>query len=149
MIFETGIEVRYPDTDPMGIVHHSVYPVWYEVARMDLFSKIGFSYNDMHAMGINPPMVNLNMRYISPAYYPETLTIRTRVLSVAQKKLELSYEVCRPGADKPIAAATSFHIWTGPDMKSLDMEKALPEVYARFVKALDSGGSDFGCQGDK
>lgn len=137
MLFEKTIEVRYPDCDSMGIVHHSVYPVWYEIARMDAFSKIGFSYSDMHALGINPPMVNLNLNYHRPATYPDTLTIRTKLLSRAPKKLEMSYEVYRPGEDTPLATAKSFHIWTGPDMKSLDMERCHPEVYARFAAALD------------
>ena len=51
MITETVIDVRYPDCDRMGIVHHAVYPVWYEVARMDYFEKMGFSYADMNSMG--------------------------------------------------------------------------------------------------
>ena len=45
MISETIIDVRYPDCDPMGIVHHAVYPIWYEAARMDFFKKMGFSYS--------------------------------------------------------------------------------------------------------
>ena len=27
MITETSVAVRYPDSDPMGIVHHAVYPM--------------------------------------------------------------------------------------------------------------------------
>ncbi len=61
MISESVIDVRYPDCDPMGIVHHAVYPVWYEIARMDFFQAVGFSYADMHALGINPPMVDLHV----------------------------------------------------------------------------------------
>ena len=35
MTTETSVAVRYPDCDAMSIVHHAVYPVWYEIARMD------------------------------------------------------------------------------------------------------------------
>ncbi len=34
MITETMIGVRYPDCNRVGIVHHTVYPVRYEVARI-------------------------------------------------------------------------------------------------------------------
>jgi len=34
-----------------------------------------------------------------------------------------------------VAEATTFHIWTGPDMKSLNMEEKLPEVYAKIKAA--------------
>lgn len=29
------ITARYAETDRMGVIHHAVYPVWYEVARTD------------------------------------------------------------------------------------------------------------------
>ena len=134
-VTELTIEVRYPDCDMMGIVHHAVYPVWYEMARMDYFEKIGFSFEEMHKYGIDPPMVNLNLEYKKPARYPGSVTVKTHALSYAPKKLELRYETY--DGDTLIAAGTSFHIWTGPDMKSLDMEAAHPEVYANIKAACD------------
>ena len=44
LLSESHIDVRYPDCDPMGIVHHAVYPIWYEIARMDFFSAVGYPY---------------------------------------------------------------------------------------------------------
>ena len=40
---ESKITVRYAETDQMGITHHSVYPVWYEVARTDFIKLIGIT----------------------------------------------------------------------------------------------------------
>ena len=135
MITELNIDVRYPDCDSMGIVHHAVYPIWYEMARMDFFEKMGFSYADMHAKGINPPLVELDLKYNAPATYPGTVTVKTRMTAYAPKKLELCYETWFNG--KLCGAARTFHIWTGPDMKSLDMEKNLPAVYARIKAAYE------------
>ena len=135
MLSESRIAVRYPDCDPMGIVHHAVYPIWYEIARMDFFEKVGFSYSDMNAFGINPPMVNLNLQYGAPVRYPGQVTVRTVCTLAAGKKLELRYNVYQDGNPTPVATATSFHIWTGPDMKSLDLS-TLPEAYAGLQKAV-------------
>ncbi len=135
MITETLIDVRYPDCDPMGIVHHAVYPVWYEIARMDFFAKMGFSYDDMHALGINPPMVELDLRYGATVTYPGKVVVRTRMTFYAPKKIELRYETwC---GEKRCGSARSFHIWTGPDMRSLDMEQNLPEVYQKIKAACE------------
>lgn len=136
MTTQCTIEVRYPDCDAMGIVHHAVYPIWYEIARMDFFQKIGIPYAQLHPLGIDPPMVSLNLNYAAPVRYPGTVEVRTKLLSCAPKKLELSYEVYRPGDDKPCARATSFHIWTGPDMKSFDMAANLPEAWEKIQAAL-------------
>ncbi len=138
MITQTPIDVRYPDCDMMGIVHHAVYPIWYETARMDFFAQMGFSFLDMHAQGINPPLVSLNLQYRNPVRYPGPVIVRTRMTFCSPKKLDLSYEVWPEGAEVPAASAVSFHIWTGPDLKSLDMEQRLPQVYAKIQAALDA-----------
>lgn len=148
MLTESIIDVRYPDCDPMGIVHHGVYPIWYEIARMDFFAAIGYSYSDMNREGINPPMVNLNLNYHSPVRYPGKVIVRTTCSLSQGKKLELKYNVYAPDSPTPVASATSFHIWTGPDMKSLDMttrpdinEKLLSGVTTPAVLILSGGRS--------
>lgn len=135
MLSESLIAVRYPDCDPMGIVHHAVYPIWYEIARMDFFAALGYPYTEMAKSGINPPMVNLNLQYMAPARYPGKVVVRTVCTLCEGKKLELRYSVYPEGASTPIATATSFHIWTGPDMKSLDM-RTLPDVYEKLQRAV-------------
>jgi acyl-CoA thioester hydrolase len=130
----TRIEVRYPDCDRMGIVHHAVYPIWYEMARMDFFKEIGFSFEDMNRLGVNPAMVDLSLQYKAPATYPQTLYITTRMGTYAPKKLELLYEtLTEDGA--VINTARTFHIWTGPDNKSLNLEEAYPDVYEKIRRA--------------
>ena len=138
MTTECTIAVRYPDCDAMGIVHHAVYPIWYEIARMDFFDKIGVPYSDTHVLGVDPAMVNLNLNYALPIRYPGSVTVRTRMLSCAPKKLELGYEVYREGDEKPCASATSFHIWTGPNMKSYNMEENYPEAWKKIQAALEN-----------
>ena len=131
MFSESNIDVRYPDVDAMGIVHHAVYPVWYEVARMDFFAELGFSYAAMHAQGINPPMVNLNVNFMATVAYPAAVTVRTQCLAFGPKKLKLGYEI-RDGQGRVVSTAETFHIWTGPDNRSIRLDEALPEVYERF-----------------
>ena len=41
-IHETKLKVRYVETDQMGVVHHSNYYVWFEVARTDFLKLSGF-----------------------------------------------------------------------------------------------------------
>ncbi len=135
MITETTVAVRYPDCDPMSIVHHAVYPVWYEIARMDFFQKLGFGYAAMHALGIDPPMVDLHVQYKAAVSYPGEVTIRTKATFCAPKKLRLHYECFYEGV--LVNAADTFHIWTGPDHKSLDLEKNLPDIYAKLTAAIE------------
>ena len=136
MITETVIDVRYPECDQMGIVHHAVYPIWYEIARMDYFEQIGFSFSAMHEKGIDPPMVDLHVMFREPVRYPGQVTIRTKATFAAPKKLRLHYETFFQ--DRLVNVCETFHIWTGPDGKSLDMEQNLPEVYEKLIRAVEA-----------
>ena len=40
----TDIEVRYAETDMMGIAHHASYLPWLEIARGNLLKERGISY---------------------------------------------------------------------------------------------------------
>ena len=133
---ETKIDVRYPDCDSMGIVHHAVYPVWYEMARMDLFEKSGFGYAHTHALGLDPAMVHLELNYGAPVSFPGSVTVRTRVTLCEGKKLGFSYEVWTNGAQRPCATASSLHIWV-KDGKSFDLEREQPEIFAAYRKMME------------
>lgn len=135
---ETHIDIRYPDCDPMGIVHHAVYPVWYEIARMDFFAEHGFPWSRMNELGIDPAMVNLDLDYLAPLYYPGRVTVRTTLLQLEGKKIKLQYE-CFSG-EQCVNRATSFHIWTerrDQGLKSIRLDEALPETYAALEKAKE------------
>ena len=42
----------------MGVIYHGNYATWFEVARLDIISKLGFSYADMEKQGIISPVTD-------------------------------------------------------------------------------------------
>jgi acyl-CoA thioester hydrolase len=135
MISTSTIDVRYPDTDAMGIVHHAVYPVWFEIARMDFFAAMGFSYTRMHTLKVNPPLVDLHISYRAAVSYPGQVTVKTGIRSYAPKKLELAYQLY--SGETLVCTAETLHVWTGPDMKSMDMEQNLPHIYHKIQTSFE------------
>ena len=45
------IRVRYAETDQMGVVYHGNYFAWFEVGRVELLRKAGWSYKGLEAEG--------------------------------------------------------------------------------------------------
>lgn len=134
LITETKIESRYPDCDRMGVVHHAVWPVWYEAARIEWLEKAGYPFALSQEKHVNPAMVDLSMQYKAALSYPETVTVTVKPELVAPKKLAFTYELHK--ADGTLAGtARSFHIWTGPDNRSYNMAENLPEIYAKLQAA--------------
>ena len=75
----TNIKVEFYDVDSMNIVYHGNYVKYLEVARCRLLEKIGYSYNNMKEDGYGYPIVKMDMKYISPAFFGDELSIKASV----------------------------------------------------------------------
>ena len=60
---ETSVKVRYAETDQMGVVHHSIYPQYLEISRLNWLDTLGISYKSMEEEGIMLPVFELNLKY--------------------------------------------------------------------------------------
>ena len=135
MISKSKVNVRYPETDKMGIVHHSVYAIWYELARTELSKKAGFSYTKMEETGIMLPLVELNSKYYSPAYYDDDLIVTATVSKLTPARIVFSYEVYKENnMDKPINVGYTVHAIVNKDMKPINTKKLFPEIYSTMEK---------------
>lgn len=90
---EVKVRVRYKETDQMGVVHHSNYVNYYEVARTEMMRERGISYKEMEQRGVMLPVREVNMKYISPAYYDDVLTIKTHIAEKPGVKLTFTHEI--------------------------------------------------------
>lgn len=93
MISKTKIIVRYQETDMMGIVHHSVYPIWFEEARTNFIKELGISYSEIENNGVMLPVSKLNCKYIKPSLYEDSLIIHTKIKNLTNVKIEFEYKV--------------------------------------------------------
>lgn len=139
MITSTEIVVRYQETDQMGIVHHSVYPVWYEVARTEFCKEMGLAYRKMEEMGIMTPIYEVHSHYKSPARYDDVITVRTVIKRLTPYRVEFGYELFHAGS--LIHSGETVHVWVdSKEFKPLNLKKYYPEVYALVESTLEAGG---------
>ncbi len=103
------IEVRYAETDSMGLVHHSRYLVWLEVARTRLCQETGFHYAEIEAMGTLLVVTRADLSYRLGARYGESVEVLCRLGRLASRGLSFDYEVRR--GDALLVTATTEHIW--------------------------------------
>jgi len=101
------IRVRYCECDPMGVVHHTVYPVWFEMGRTELLRSTGLTYRELEATGILLAVVKLEVRYRAPARYDDLVTLVTTLSSAGHVKIEHGYELKR-GADTLVVGSTTL-----------------------------------------
>lgn len=128
---EVPIEVRYAETDGMGLVHHSRYLVWLEVARTRLCSETGYHYAEIEAMGTLLVVTRADLSYRQGARYGETVLVRCRLGRLASRGVSFDYEV-RRGKDL-LLTGTTEHIWV--DAKTRRPCR-IPEVLRPGFEAL-------------
>lgn len=90
---ESKIRVRYSETDKMGYLHHANYLNYFEVGRTDFLRDKGLTYREMEEDGILLPVVSININYKNPAYYDETLTVKTFLKEEPGLKVYFEYKV--------------------------------------------------------
>ena len=87
------LRVRYSETDQMSYVYYGNYASYFEVARVESFRHIGFSYKEMEEAGILMPVLEYKTKYIKPAKYDDLLTIKVFIKEKPGIKIKFEYEV--------------------------------------------------------
>ena len=90
-----NIVPRYAETDKGGVVHHSVYPVWFEMGRTELLRANGLAYKDLEKAGVFFVVARLQIKYRWPAQYDEKLELETICSLVTASKVEHTYILTR------------------------------------------------------
>lgn len=91
--FDAQIRVEYHHTDQMGIVHHSNYVKFFEVARTEWLRAIGLTYAEMERRGVMMPITEVQVKYRQPAYYDELITVRAMVEEMPMARMTFKYEI--------------------------------------------------------
>jgi acyl-CoA thioester hydrolase len=103
------LRARYAETDQMGIVHHAVYPVWFEAARTELARALGTPYTEWEAQGIYLMLSDLSCRYRRAARYDEEITVWAWVVEAASRRVVFGYLVEGPDSAL-LAEGTTRHL---------------------------------------
>lgn len=132
----TEITVRYSETDAMGVVHHAVYPVWFEIARTDYIKAIGVSYAEMEKGGVMLPVTSITVKYHLPARYDDELEVASRITRLTPARVEFAYSVTRKATGELLTEGTSAHAFVSAEtFKPLNFKIAMPLFYERVEKS--------------
>lgn len=137
MINITKIVPRYAETDQMGIIHHSVYAIYYEQARTEFFNAIGLRYNEIEAEGLMTPLVELKSKYKKPAYYNEEIEVRTKLIELTPVKFTLQYDIYNK-EEQLINVGKTTLAWTdAKTLKVINLKKIKPQIYKELENIVE------------
>lgn len=123
------VEVRYAETDQMGVVHHSVYLVWFELARTALCKKSGYHYAEIEKRGYFLVVTGTETRYLKSATYGMQVTVTCWLERLSSRLLRFAYEI-HHGEDRLSSGATE-HVWLARETgRPCRIPKFLEEPFA-------------------
>ena len=134
--FSTEISIRFAETDAQQIVHHAVYLVWFELARVEYLERFAGGYQALRERGYEALVLEAHARYVKPARFGDRVTIRTRCRDVRGARFRYEYLVERDGE-------TLVDGWTAHALVDARTFKPtrVPEFLAAAIAAAESSST--------
>ena len=92
------MRVRFAETDLMGIVHHSSYLLYFEVARVEYLRRRGATYTEWVARGVHLPVIDARIKYRAAARFDEELEVETWIGEHTRVSVRFDYRLRRGDA---------------------------------------------------
>ena len=131
--------VRFVETDLMGVVHHSNYLRWFEMARVEYLRTANVLLPDLIAAGILFPITEVQCKYRQSAYFDEMIRVEARLVDFSRAKLCFSYRVVRETDNILLAEGTTQNVFTDDKGRVI----RLPQLYFDRIEAVrqaENGG---------
>ncbi len=126
---DTFVNVRYAETDQMGIVYYANYLVWFEVGRVAWCRAKGFSYADMESRDKHYLMVaEASCRYKSPAHFEDDILVRTALAKATDRVIRYRYEILKKSDFQLLATGETAHVVVDIDRRP----SRLPDRYRQY-----------------
>jgi len=111
------VRVRYVETDQMGVVHHSAYLAWMEVARTEYLRNRGVPYRLLEEKGIRMPVLSVQADYKAPARYDDEVLLVARLARANPVRFTFDYEMRRMSDGVLLCTGRTEHAATDHDGK--------------------------------
>tara|TARA_X000001036_G_scaffold89613_1_gene81956 strand:- start:1347 stop:1754 length:408 start_codon:yes stop_codon:yes gene_type:complete len=131
---EIKLRVRYSDTDQMGYVYYGRYASFYEIARVELFRSLGFSYKKLEEEGIGMPVIDMETKYILPIKYDEQIKINTIIENLPSSRISFKYEVYNQNNELANTAKTTLTFINLTNKKPVRMPAELLDIIKNNFK---------------
>lgn len=125
-------KVRFVETDLMGVVHHSNYFRWFEMARVEYLRQIGILLTDMMDEDIVFPITEVECKYRASAKFDDYILIEAVLAEVSKVKMVFTYRVLREHDGLLLATGHTQNAFTNKQGKII----RLPDKY--FTKLNNS-----------
>ena len=129
MSFRLKIELRYSDSDQMGVVYHANYFSFFEQSRTMMLKDFGVDYYEIERQGFIFPVRDVDCTYLQSIRLGETIYCDTNIVSISKVKIQFEHILTNQQGEVKAKGHTSIISVRKSDFKIVKMDQVLPRVY--------------------
>ncbi|MGA9595180.1 MAG: thioesterase family protein [Acidimicrobiia bacterium] len=95
MSHQTELVVRFYELDPYEHVNHSVYIQYFEAARVEWLTSVGFALETLKKDGVQLVVTELHTRYLGSAGPSERLTVESELVELRRASMTFDQRIRR------------------------------------------------------
>ncbi len=128
--------VRYNEVDPQSIVFNSRYLEFFDAANIEFFREYGYPLDVMAAAGLEPVVVEANIRYHSSVRLDQLLHIDVGCSRLGNTSFDLSFEV---RIQDPQTGSLSENVATSATISYVNLDQVtrkstpIPQAFRDFL----------------
>lgn len=132
LFIEQDINIRFSDTDAMGVVWHGNYIKFFEDGREAFGDKYNLRYLDIYGNGYFTPIVKTEINHKASIAYGDTVKMITRYIPQRAAKMVFEYEIINTKTLEVCAVGKTMQVFLTAEERILELN--MPEFYAQWRK---------------
>ena len=126
---EHFLDVRYYETDQMGIVHHSNYIRYFECGRNAMLKEMDMPMEKVEASGVMMAVVAVDAKYKVPAKLGDTLRIVSIIDTPLTAKVVVNTEIYNQNEQLVCTGSVTLGFIDAMTRRPVRCPEALAEIF--------------------
>ena len=127
---EIEIDIRFSETDAMGVVWHGNYLKFFEDGREAFGKTFGLEYLTIFDQGYYTPIVKSEIDHKAPVYYGQAIKVITKYIPSKSAKIMFEYEVVNLTTGEICAVGKTMQVFLEKESRTLEL--LTPDFYNQW-----------------
>lgn len=135
--FKTSLRARFTEADLQGMIHHSEFVKYLEIARIEYWRQLGIGYKEFMDNGLQFVVSEVKCNYLKSIYFDEIITIKARVCRITRTSIAFDYLIINDSGEPAVTASTLLVCVRNGEAKPYPM----PVDYIEKLKSFEKPSS--------
>jgi acyl-CoA thioester hydrolase len=128
------LELRYSDTDQMGVIYNANYLTYFMQGREQFALDLGFDYLDMEQSGYIFPVREAHVTYLKSIALTDKVYVETSIHELSKIKVVYYHEIKKEDGELMSTGYTTVVCVSKEGIVSR-MDRVMNDVYEAYLKA--------------